>query len=1214
MTEAQFRKALEPIASLKFTVVLFALAIFIVLVGTLAQTKKDIWEVIDQYFRSGIAWVEFDVFTQFFTSKTISGSFPFPGGWLIGAMMASNLIAAHLLRFKVQAKGQRAIIGWSVIGVGLITTWLVIQSGANDSGVQEATLVSWSVLWESLKFGLGVLWVSVATALLRIEPKRKLERGMLIACVGMLTAVLGYLFYQGDEARLGDSAMRILWQLLKGGIAGGVLLAGCVLLFKKRAGVVLLHGGIGLMMLSELLVGMLAIEAQMPIEEGDTNNYVQDVRELEIAVIDPSFSDEEDQQVVIPEAIVKDKGAKIEHENLPFDIKIVNYIQNTELIDWPLKPRDEGKGVEENIATAGNGLQYVVAPVRPGSGTDTGGMIDQSAAYVEILKKDTDESVGTYLLALVFTMGNVTESVEIDGKTYEVGLRFKRTYKPYSLHLIDIRKEDYVGTSTPRDYSSYVRLVDPTRKTDREVRIWMNNPLRFAGETFYQSNYSKDPRTGKETTTLSVVTNTGWMIPYVSCMIVMVGMLAHFWVILLRFLDRLAKEELMSASLQGPEWMQTASFAMPILVVFLSACYLGNAARVPRPEAAEMDLYEFGKIPIVYQGRVKPIDTLARNSLKIISKRDTFKVEVEQSDGTTKLVKKPAIEWFLDMITDPAKSFEYDVIRIENLDVLETLGLKRRKGFRYSFADFRDKLDKLTEAAEKARAKPDGQREIYDRKIHELERKIGRMDLLLQAFSTPRIRTDSMDNAAQDLRRAFLQQQGLMRREPPLSVPPKVGQTGLSNENVEEWQTYAFAWSMDLAKGLMGNDEENDYIDGMNEILIAYSENEGNKFNQAVSKYLRDVDRGQREMADSYLERAVDEDAKAQEKLDDDNEEGAAGHVALAERNRELAEEAVSTIEDTGFEAYFNHLEPFYHSIALYVLAFIMACFAWLGFSKPLNASAFWLIVFTMSVHTAALIGRMYISGRPPVTNLYSSAVFIGWGCVGFGIVLEALFRQGVGNIVASVSGFAALLISHILSGDGDTFSVLQAVLDTQFWLATHVTCITLGYSTTFFAGLLGVLYVLRGIATTTLTPKIDRLMIRMIYGIVCFSIFFSFVGTVLGGLWADDSWGRFWGWDPKENGALIIVLWNALILHARWDGMVKDRGLAVLAIVGNIVTSWSWFGVNELGVGLHSYGFTEGVMRTLMIVWAAHAVCIAVGCLPKQYWRSFAARDESIV
>jgi cytochrome c biogenesis factor len=98
----------------------------------------------------------------------------------------------------------------------------------------------------------------------------------------------------------------------------------------------------------------------------------------------------------------------------------------------------------------------------------------------------------------------------------------------------------------------------------------------------------------------------------------------------------------------------------------------------------------------------------------------------------------------------------------------------------------------------------------------------------------------------------------------------------------------------------------------------------------------------------------------------------------------------------------------------------------------------------------------------------------------------------------------------------------------------------------------------------------------------LCFAIFFSLVGTVLGGLWADDSWGRFWGWDPKENGALMIVLWNALILHARWDRQVGDYGTGVLSMLGNVVTAWSWFGVNGLQAGLHTYGFTEGRMRTL--------------------------------
>ena len=182
---------------------------------------------------------------------------------------------------------------------------------------------------------------------------------------------------------------------------------------------------------------------------------------------------------------------------------------------------------------------------------------------------------------------------------------------------------------------------------------------------------------------------------------------------------------------------------------------------------------------------------------------------------------------------------------------------------------------------------------------------------------------------------------------------------------------------------------------------------------------------------------------------------------------------------------------------------------------------------------------------------------------------------------------------------------VLVAVLDTQFWLATHVVCITLGYATTFLAGLFGALFILGGVFTPALTPTVRKEIARMTYAILCFSISLSFVGTVLGGLWADDSWGRFWGWDPKENGALMIVIWNALVLHARWGAMIKERGLAVLSVGGMIVTAWSWFGVNELGVGLHSYGFTDGVLLTLAICVGIMSLIIAMGVVPQRFWIS---------
>jgi ABC-type transport system involved in cytochrome c biogenesis permease subunit len=185
---------------------------------------------------------------------------------------------------------------------------------------------------------------------------------------------------------------------------------------------------------------------------------------------------------------------------------------------------------------------------------------------------------------------------------------------------------------------------------------------------------------------------------------------------------------------------------------------------------------------------------------------------------------------------------------------------------------------------------------------------------------------------------------------------------------------------------------------------------------------------------------------------------------------------------------------------------------------------------------------------------------------------------------------------------------MMRAVLDSNFWLATHVVTVTAGYGATFLAGFLAIIYIFRGVFTKSLDKATSDALSRMIYGIVCFATLFSLVGTILGGIWADQSWGRFWGWDPKENGALMIVIWNAIYLHARWGGLAKQRGLAALAVFGNIITAWSWFGVNMLGVGLHSYGFMDSAFPWLLAFAGSQLLCIAIASIPLAMWRSFRA------
>jgi ABC-type transport system involved in cytochrome c biogenesis permease subunit len=1146
-TGSILREILESLASLKLTVWLLGLMIVLVLAGTLAQVQQEIWQVVDGYFRTFITWIDFQLFfpPSFFPSRPqIRGGFYFPGGWTLGTLLTANLLAAHGMRFRPQVKGRRLAAGLALISAGALATWLVIVSGSNSSGLQAVPWISWSGLWNLFLFGLVGLCGGLLVLLRRLSAEWKFERRIVIVAAAFLAVFVVWLMSRGEAGRLADSSMRILWQLTKGALSGLVLLAGCAVLFRKRAGVILLHGGIGLLMFNELLVGLTAVEGRMQIAEGETVNYVQDIRRLELAVVDGSGA-EFDDVVVVPQSVLL-SGKVIRHPDLPFDIRVEAFLKNS-----TLRPAVPGA---PSPATAGLGLQWVAEEVRPVSGTDAGGEVDQSAAYVTFLDKETADTLGTHLVSLAQSLQELPEKLVVKKKGYKVYLRPKRTYKPYQLELINARKDDYLGTDTPRNYSSDIRLVDPAQNIDQKVHIWMNNPLRYAGETFYQSSFFRDPDTGVKSTTLQVVTNTGWMIPYVACVIVAMGMLTHFSISLVRFLKRRAMESgrafaaesvLASCNAVNIARVRTRwrAWALPLCVVLPLGFWVASMAWPPVEREDQLKLYEFGQLPVVSQGRAKPFDTLARNTLRILSERQTF---IDQRGQ-----QQPAIRWLLDVMARPELAAEHKVFRIEHPEILQMLRLEPRQGFRYAIAEFKDRAADVSKQARVARALGASSLNTYQKKILELDAKLELFDLIRGAFSPPPVRADA-GHAAVDLQSAIQEQQLLAQRTPPLAIPP--------DDSSGAWTTYAEA---SLArKGRIGASSEkaNPALLALDRIRDAYAADDVGRFNSEVEKYR-------------------------------------SSFVANPPKDLDL--------KRIRFEAYFNHFEPFYHASVLYLFAFLLTAASWLGWSRSLNRAAFCLIVLTFLVHTVALVSRIYISGRPPVTNLYSSAVFIGWGSVLLGIVLECVYRMGIGNVISAVSGFATLLIAHYLASSGDTLAVLQAVLDTQFWLATHVVCITLGYATTYVAGLLGLLYVLRGVLTPTLSPATEKQLARMIYGTICFATFFSFVGTVLGGLWADDSWGRFWGWDPKENGALIIVVWNALVLHARWGKLVHERGLAVLAVAGNIAVSWSWFGVNELGIGLHSYGFTEGVLRALGLFVLSQLIVVAIGALPDRWWWS---------
>lgn len=552
--------------------------------------------------------------------------------------------------------------------------------------------------------------------------------------------------------------------------------------------------------------------------------------------------------------------------------------------------------------------------------------------------------------------------------------------------------------------------------------------------------------------------------------------------------------------------MKSLQRYLPLLLVLICILAFGRSLLEQPYAKHRFDLNTFSQIPILSNGRHQPLDSFARNNLKIITDKQFY--------TDTQGQKQPAILWLLELMSGVPEARKHQVFRIEHDDVLSLMGLPQRESFRYSLEELAPKYQALLQQVSKAFQKPEANRDLVEVKTIELYNQI---EIYRQ----------------------------IMSFEIPLVLPPVEGNSalwlplGAAKNNLDLTQS-ANVWYKSM-KAFQGKDTA--------------------LFNAVVADYLQSIKTTQAELFP---------------------------RIQIEQR--------------------FNLAEPFYQAMVVLVLAFLLSVFGWLFWEEPLRKSATGVLLVGFLIFTVALITRMYLQGRPPVTNLYSSAIFVGWIAVLMGIGIEWFLKNGFGTIMASITGFCALLVAHNLGSDGDTMEMMRAVLDTNFWLATHVTTVTMGYSASFLAGFMGLIVVLMGVLSTKLTKDLYLKISGMIYGTVAFATLFSFVGTVLGGIWADQSWGRFWGWDPKENGAVMIVLWNAIILHARWGGLAKKQGIALLAIGGNIVTAWSWFGVNMLGVGLHSYGFTDKAFLGLSSFVLLNMVVICLGTIAEENWRSFKA------
>ncbi len=279
------------------------------------------------------------------------------------------------------------------------------------------------------------------------------------------------------------------------------------------------------------------------------------------------------------------------------------------------------------------------------------------------------------------------------------------------------------------------------------------------------------------------------------------------------------------------------------------------------------------------------------------------------------------------------------------------------------------------------------------------------------------------------------------------------------------------------------------------------------------------------------------------------------------------------------FENFCNKLDAFYAGAVMFAFAFVFFLLA-IAFPKKasyFNSAAYVFFSFALLSSTFAMFARSYIQMRPPVTNLYSSIVFSGWASTVLAFGYGLYRKKELYLLAGSLVGFICLIVALNLPYSGDTMGMMRAVLNSNFWLTSHVVTIMIGYCAIFLAGAIALMRLIIIAVSRGNTSAIEtKETASSVYGILSLGLLFTFLGTMLGGVWADMSWGRFWGWDPKENGALIIVLYVAVCVHAKIFNLVSNRAFLALAVFANIVTAWAWFGVNMLGIGLHSYGFFD--------------------------------------
>jgi ABC-type transport system involved in cytochrome c biogenesis permease subunit len=593
-----------------------------------------------------------------------------------------------------------------------------------------------------------------------------------------------------------------------------------------------------------------------------------------------------------------------------------------------------------------------------------------------------------------------------------------------------------------------------------------------------------------------------------------------------------------------------------------------------RPWSAET-LTAAETLPIQDGGRIKPLATYAGFSM--LATHGSRGMKVAGSDG--KPVKLSPTAWLLDTLFRPQLAVQHPTFRLDNSAVLEAIGVKAtHKRDRYSYQDIESGLEKLWELAGAYETLPPKQRQPLQQQVLDFAYTVRDYERLLGQFQFTRSGVQISNEANQEP----------LAISAVLEMAPKIREDLTKAQQTGEKPTGPAAYLYDETFRVSRL--------AMQGLSIFPPAATANTTWESPGMVIMNVLNGEVSPPTQGIQ-----DVQVLERLSRAATTDEAGFLKEFTALRDqLTQRAANRSEGrkVAMEASYYRMDWFLNAFVVFFFGGLCAIAMWLAGAGRLGrilarvTLGFTLTGLVMCV--IAITQRCLIMQRAPVGNLYDTIVFISAAMVLLALVLEWFFKRRFALGVAPIVGAVLVYLSRRFEmGDPkDHMDPLVAVLSSNFWLTLHVITITLGYASGLLAAFLSTIYILmRGLRLDQADSELRSMLTRATYGIVCVTLFLSLVGTVLGGIWANDSWGRFWGWDPKENGALLIVIWTLVILHAKAGGLLREWGVHLATAFTACVIVFSWWHVNFLGVGLHNYGFTAGQE----VVWSFYAAMLVV-------------------